>query len=113
MAVFNTPNTTALTQGSFEGSARKIISRTRIVLTGVANPFKPAQYARLRELNSLLQSPLYETGGLNLLRSLDRRTFREYNRLSKAFVKATTSKRQPGFVVIQRSVQQEYLPFGA
>lgn len=87
-----------------EGSARKIISRTLITLTGIANPFKPTQYSRLREIEQLLNTPLYQNGGLNLLKSLDRKTFNEYNRLSKSFTAATKSKAQPGFYAIQRSV---------
>ena len=87
-----------------EGSARKIISRTLITLTGVANPFRPSQYARLRQIERLLNTPLYQTGGLNLLKSLDRKTFNQYTKLSRSYKAATKSKARPGFYVIQRSV---------
>ena len=91
-----------------EGSARKIISRTLITLTGVANPFTPKQYSRLREIEGLLSTPLYQNGGLSLLQSLDRKSFNEYNKLSKGYLSATKSKAQPGFFVIQRSVVSGY-----
>jgi hypothetical protein len=87
-----------------EGSARKIISRTLITLTGVANPFTRSQYSRLRQIENLLQTPLYQEGGLSLLKSLDRKTYNQYTRLSKSYKAAARSKARPGFVVIQRSV---------
>lgn len=87
-----------------EGSARKIISRTLITLTGVANPFTKKQYNRLREIENLLETPLYQEGGLSLLRSLDRKTYNQYNKLSKSYKSAARSKARPGFVAIERSV---------
>lgn len=98
------PQAQQLFASQVEGSARKIISRTLITLTGVANPFTPKQYTRLREIEGLLETPLYQSGGLNLLKSLDKKTFNEYNRLSKSYTTAANSKAQPGFFVIQRSV---------
>lgn len=89
-----------------ENAARKLISRINISLTGVANPFTPKQFARLQEIKGLLQNPIYSgAGGLDLLRRFDRRTFNEYNRLSKNFNKAVTKKNAlPGFFVVERSI---------
>lgn len=89
-----------------EAAASKLISRINISLTGVANPFTPTQFARLQEIKGLLQNPLYSgAGGLDLLRRFDRRTFNEYNKLSRSFSNATTRRDAlPGFFVIQRSV---------
>lgn len=98
------------TGGSNEGAKRKLIARTRISLTGVANPFTKAQYTRLQEINALLNTPAFAGGGPNYLKAVDRRTYNEYARLSKAFDKATKSKAQPGFFVINSSVTKEGLP---
>ena len=87
------------------GAKSRIISRTRITLTGIANPFSPKQYSRLKELDELISSnPRYATGGLDLLRSLDRKTYNEYVGLKKGYENATKSKAQPGFYATQRQV---------
>ena len=81
----------------------RIINRTLITLTGVGNPFTPKQLSRLQEIEGLLNSPLYQAGGADLLRSIDRKTYNEYTNLSKSFNKALKTTK-PGFYVVNRSV---------
>ena len=88
-----------------EGNKRKIIGRTLITLTPLANPISRAGFERLREIESLLTTnPLYQSGGLDALKSFDRKTYNEYNKFSKQFKSGLASKATPGFTVIQRSV---------
>ena len=109
MAVYNSitrpfSQTNFVSDAQGESAKNKIISRTRITLQAFGAGFSPTQFNRLRQIESLLTSPLYQEGGLDLLKSVDRRTFNEYNKLASAYRSSSNSRGTPGFYAIQRSV---------